>query len=281
MNITSYKIKAPQRASNLAMLLRKHLSSKTLKSIEQYDFDRVVSLDFGDRRLILEFFSHGNMILTDADYKIIFSFRKEKWKDRQIERAVLYEYPKSKALNPFDVNEKSLSKILTEKDVIRSLVKGLKIGGAYAEEICHLAGIDKHKEGVTELELSMLLKAIKALTERKKEVVLQDGELRPFPLVSGGEIQAKFKSMNEAIDEIYRRVEKKESQKLMKLKLRLEKQLLSLEKFKKEINDNQKKAELLKKNYDKVLEVIKAFNEKRELPAKARKEGSKIIIDLS
>lgn len=51
------------------------LRRKKLRSVSQCGFDRAVLLDFGDRRLYAEFFSSGNIIITDTDNVIVHILR--------------------------------------------------------------------------------------------------------------------------------------------------------------------------------------------------------------
>lgn len=263
------------------MLLRKSLSGKAIKGVRQHGFDRVVTLDFGDYSLILELFSHGNMVFADSDGKIIFSFRKEEWKDRSIRKHAKYEYPKQGGFDPYTVSEAGFAEIFVAKDIVRSLAKNANLSGPYAEEICHLAGVDKHREKPSPEEMGMLFRAMKSLIQRKKEPVMQDNEVRPFPLASQGPVAKKYGSMNEAVDDFYLEAGAKESPALVKLRTRLAEQEKSVQKFNQEIEENKAKAELLKQNYPLVSAIIAAFKRKEDLSDYgARKEKDKIVVGL-
>gem|GEM_PF-4674973 len=93
MNLTNYKFKAPEKASQIAMLLRKKLKGKKVTNIYQHKQDRIIVIEFNDFNLITEFFSHGNFVLTDSDFNILFTFRKEVWKDRELKKGSKYKYP--------------------------------------------------------------------------------------------------------------------------------------------------------------------------------------------
>ena len=264
------------------MLFRKHLSGKILSEVKQNNFDRVITFVFQDYNLIFELFSHGNIILTDKDMKVIFSFRKEEWKDRSIKRDSKYEYPKQGGLSPLKLREEDLIDIFNQKDIVRSLVKNTNLSGPYAEEVCQIAGINKNKEKPDPEEIPLIFNAIKALLQRKIEPCLQDGEIRPFALISGGDIEKKYPSLNEAIDDIYFKDIIPENPKLIKLENRLKEQEKSMTNFEDEIIKNKEKAELLRTNYPLIDEIIKAFKRKEDLSRyNARREKDKIIVDLS
>lgn len=68
-------LRETKEISGFNVKLRKHLKGKRLISIKQLGLDRRLDLQFAEgdyaHHLILEFFSSGNMILTDKDYKIL------------------------------------------------------------------------------------------------------------------------------------------------------------------------------------------------------------------
>jgi predicted ribosome quality control (RQC) complex YloA/Tae2 family protein len=247
-----YSIKAPEKASAISMILRKYLENKRLDKIEQHEFDRVVILDFSDHRIVLEFFSHGNMVLVDENNKIIFTFRHEEWKDRKLSKGAAYLFPQG-GLNPFTISLTAFKKIFTEKDAVRSLAKNLSFGGDYAEEICLLADVDKNKEP-TEGDKERLYNAMKKVLNSKTEPVMQDDRLFPFPL-SKFSIQKTYKSMNAAVDEFYL-TQKEESQKLKKLRKRLEEQLKAVERFGREAEENRQKGDAIYKHYTKIEQLL-------------------------
>ncbi|KAH3665468.1 hypothetical protein OGAPHI_003652 [Ogataea philodendri] len=75
--LTEFQRPTTPEPSNFAAKLRKHIKSKRLSNIKQVGTDRVVVLEFADGLyyLVLEFFSAGNIILLDADRKILSVFR--------------------------------------------------------------------------------------------------------------------------------------------------------------------------------------------------------------
>ncbi|QPG74588.1 hypothetical protein FOA43_001919 [Brettanomyces nanus] len=70
---TEYQRPTLPQPSSFCTKLRKHLKSKRLTNIRQLGDDRIVVLEFGDGfyYLVLEFFSAGNIILLDSDFKIL------------------------------------------------------------------------------------------------------------------------------------------------------------------------------------------------------------------
>jgi len=72
---TNYSRQKENTRSIFAMKLRKHIRTRRLTSIKQLGTDRIVDLCFGEDEasyhLILEFYSSGNVILTDNEYRIL------------------------------------------------------------------------------------------------------------------------------------------------------------------------------------------------------------------
>lgn len=225
----------------LSTLLRKYLENRRLTGIEQYEFDRVVILDFDEYRLILEFFSHGNLILIDNKGSIILTFRGEEWKDRTLKRGEKYAFPKG-AANPLKATLSDFKKTFADKDVVRTLAAAYSFGGEYAEEICSLAGVDKNKKNPSDSEKEKLYSAMKKVLGKK------------------------FSDISKEIDGRYL-VKQEESPKLKKLRKRLEEQQKALERFEKESKENKEIGDLIYKSYALI-------------ESKIRNKKGKVIVEL-
>lgn len=75
--LTDFQRPTQPEPSNFTAKLRKHLKTKRLTNIKQVGDDRIAVLEFSDGfyYLVFEFFSAGNIILLDADMKILTLFR--------------------------------------------------------------------------------------------------------------------------------------------------------------------------------------------------------------
>jgi len=270
LNVTTYNIEAPKTPSNFSLQIKKRIAGHKLLSIEQHRFDRVVTMDFGEYKLILEFFSHGNIILTDPKLTVVNAFRQETWKDREIRRGKPYAYPTG-GLDVTTATKEEFANMF-KGDAVHSLAKN--IGGKYAEEACSRAKV-KPDATPNEKEKDALFKAVRSMLDEPINPALQDGELHPFTL--SGAVEKSFASANEAVDESYLYVpEKQENPRIGELERRLKEQEDALTKFEKQAEDYRAKGDLIKQNYVAVeqLKVTGAL-------AGARKSGRKIIIDLS
>jgi len=112
---TNYSRQKENTRSIFAMKLRKHIRTRRLTSIKQLGTDRIVDLCFGEDEasyhLILEFYSSGNIILTDNEYKILSLLRTvsvdEKNKEEKTRFAVgeIYDVTQAKSYAPVTLEE--------------------------------------------------------------------------------------------------------------------------------------------------------------------------------
>ncbi|MBI2151721.1 NFACT family protein [Candidatus Woesearchaeota archaeon] len=140
LNLTEHKEPADQ-PSSFCRQLRKNLGNATLRELYQQNSERIVVLKLEKKEtyhLIIEFFSKGNIILTDDNFKIIGVQERQVWKDRAVKPDEVYVFPASKA--NWKLLEVESLKTLLRQSSMSSLVKFLAaeigLGGIYAEEVC-------------------------------------------------------------------------------------------------------------------------------------------------
>ena len=155
--------------SGLCSVLRKFLKGKKMVALEQIGSERVVRFTFQTQKeiflLFAEFFSNGNLILTDESKKILGAKEERAWKDREIRRGKIYVLPPARQ-NLFEIkvipsDEKSLA--------------ALGFGRLLAKEIVARGGN---------------LDAYKSILREKPCAFLYDGEMSPFRLVQFAEGQS-------------------------------------------------------------------------------------------
>ena len=98
------------------MLLRKYLRDTWLRGIEQYEFERIVTVTFetktGLLKMVVELFGEGNIIITNEQNVIIQALEFKKMRDRDILRNVVLVYPPPSGKNPFKVTQPELEETL-------------------------------------------------------------------------------------------------------------------------------------------------------------------------
>ena len=225
-HLTAYAREKPAAPPAFCMALRKHLRNAWLRTVDQYEFERIVLFNFetkaGMLRLILELFGEGNIILTSGKGEILQALVFKRMRDRNVVRGETYAFPPSSGKNPFKTSKEELGKDLIacgEAEVVRMIARCLGIGGIYAEEILLRAGVEKTKR-CTELSdvevgaihegLQSLLSCIVDSKFEPRIVLNEDGsflDVVPFPLKRYEACKSKpFSSFNEALDEFYLRV---------------------------------------------------------------------------
>jgi predicted ribosome quality control (RQC) complex YloA/Tae2 family protein len=278
IHLTEFYEPSPKKPSTFAMTLRKYITNGIIKEIRQINFDRIVELQIEKKSrfyLIGELFGKGNVALTDGERKILAIMRPEKYKDRELFIGAKYTYPPLKE-NPFDAREEEILKAVnsSELNLVKSIAISFGLGGLYAEEICHISGIPKDKQGISEREASTIRKSFEKIKESIDGgmIIFEKGkatDVVPVMLHKYSEKKMKkFESFSDALDEYFIAYEmenlkqaKKEQleKKISKLKKRLKEQELCLEKFKKDSEEFGTIGDLIYQNFkilDRLLKTI-------------------------
>jgi predicted ribosome quality control (RQC) complex YloA/Tae2 family protein len=225
LHLTNYALKPPQAPPPFCMALRKHLRGAWIANVDQYEFERIVIINFkskaGGLRLILELFGDGNIILTGEKGKILQALIFKHMRDRNIIRNEIFQFPPSSGKNPFKVAKEELEDFLKEfgdVEVVRAIARSLGVGGFYAEETLLRANVEKtkHCSDLSSAEvdaifsgLQSLLSAVSDLKTEPHIVLADDGSFMdavPFKLKRYQTCNSKlYGSFNEALDEFYLR----------------------------------------------------------------------------
>ncbi|MHC1626934.1 MAG: ribosome rescue protein RqcH [Methanoculleaceae archaeon] len=194
---------APVTPSSFAMYLRKHLSGGRVLGIFQYGLERIFWLDIGKgdgvHHLLFELFGEGNVVICSEDWVIEKPLWHHRYREREVVPGAVYRF-----LGKFDdlPDRISLGEILetSGRDLVRTLAVNLMLGGQYAEEICRMAGIDRHtpaREADAGAVHDALIRLVET-AERRPEPVITDKGCLPY-LPPGSEAKERFQSFNEAL----------------------------------------------------------------------------------
>jgi len=226
LHVTSYAEENPAEPPAFCMALRKYLRNAWVAGIDQYEFERIVTISFrtktGVLKLVVELFGEGNIILTNDKNVIIHALAFKKMRDRDILYNLVLELPPSSGKNPFKVTMSELEeafKSAGETEVVRSVARFLGVGGVYAEEILLRANVDKtkHCNNLTGGEVTGIFEALQTLLSAVSggslEACLVLGEDSEFLNVvpiklkryEGFKSQG-YETFNQALDEFYLRV---------------------------------------------------------------------------
>ena len=226
MHATNYAEENPAEPPAFCMALRKYLRNAWVADIDQYEFERIVTVSFrtktGLLKLVAELFGEGNIILTNEQNIIIHALAYKKMRDRDILHNVVLQLPPASGKNPFTVTQIELEDTLKnagETEVVRSIARFLGVGGVYAEELLLRANVEKTKhcniltggevKGIFDA-LQALLTAVSGCNLEASIVLGEDGgflDVVPIKLkrYEGCTVQV-YHSFNQALDEFYLRV---------------------------------------------------------------------------
>ena len=294
-----------EKPSGFCMGLRKNLEGKFLDSVKQPESERILKFVFKakdeTKKLYLEFFGKGNVILCNNDDVIVDCSIKHKFKDRAIVPKEKYKYPHME-YNVFDLNKNNLIDLLknSKKDkIVTSLAVELGLGGVYSEEICLLSDINKDTipKKINDDEIKKIINSIKKIIKNKKNstIIYKNKEavdVVPIDLEFYKEYEKKkFSDFNEALDEYFTKelkiVKKGEStyeKKINELKRIIEEQKATIKNMKNKETENRKKAEMIYNNYQQIKEILDEINKASKKYSwediKKKLKGHKVVKDV-
>jgi predicted ribosome quality control (RQC) complex YloA/Tae2 family protein len=276
--LTQYRIPSSEQNLSFVQLLRKHIQGKKILSVSQKGWDRILVLEFGELKLVLELFADGNIVLLDAQQKTVACLVNEEWKDRVIRRGKPYSFPASKPV-PSDFSEEKFLETLKKnpKKIVSALVSEFNLSPPFAEEAVLHVGIAKEKTAaeIPEKKMHALHSALAGFFSAKQQPVLFRNEtvsiLFPFPLPNwfkqqGGRaepVAALNQCLDNTLSPVLSNPSSKEtveqSKRLQKLLHSLEEQKKAVLKLEQQILENQQKGEWVYANYSALLEIKKAL----------------------
>ncbi|MDD1678779.1 MAG: NFACT family protein [Methanomicrobiales archaeon] len=261
---------APKNPTGFAMLLRKYLEGGKVLSIGQYGIERIFYFDIGKReqiyRLIIELFDEGNVILCREDGTIIMPLWHHRFRDRDVIKDASYVRT-GRDCTDFGPEEFSALLENTTKDLVKALAVDCRLGGMYAEEVCRMAGVDKHLPA-PEAEAESIYRTLHALLHRitaeSIPVITASG---CWPIILDAEVPLRtFDSYHQALDAYYPREEPaKEEQKarVTRQESIRSRQMRAVAGFEEKIDRIQRKIDALYANYLLVEEILHSLQDAR------------------
>lgn len=285
IHLTKYLREKPLRPLTFCMTLRKYLRNARISEIKQYNLDRIVIITFETKQqkyhIIAEFFREGNLILLNADQKIIVAQKYKRMRDRNIIPKEKYMFPPSRGKNLAEITLEELWEHVStsDKDVIRALVSSISVDPALIEDACLQLNIDKKTPAktITKKQLKNILEKIKEIVENVSQgnitpliVLDENGEkpqsVEPIKLKRYEKNPCKiFNSFNEAADEFFSKIEveslvketaKPEDEMIKKLEKRLKIQEENLRKLTLKQAKSKKRGDLIYAYLNEIEEII-------------------------
>ena len=292
---------APERPPNFAMMLRNRIEGAQLASIEQFEFDRIVSITFerddGSTTIVAELFGDGNLAVLDETGEVVDCLETVRLKSRTVAPGSVYEFPDAR-FNPLTVDYEGFAGRLrqSDTDVVRTLATQLNFGGLWGEELCTRAGVEKITdiEDAGEDQFRAIYEEVGSLADRlhsgdfDPRVYREPGEEGPGPRVDVTPVPMeehaalepdRFDAFTDALDDYFTHFEEDEQSpdpadqsrnrpdfeaEIEKQQRIIEQQEGAIENFDEQADAERKKAELLYANYDLVDEILTTTRQARE-----------------
>ena len=271
VNITRAERPASKTPPQFPTMLRNRISGGRIVEIRQHDLDRVLEIAVersGSRHyLVIELFPKGSMILLDENRQILSMLKKMVYRGSKMAAGEKYLYHPGQ-LDPRTISLEDLSAWLATagQDLVRSIVRGLNMGGTYGEEVCLVAGVDKNKPAA-DLDAGEIEKVHQALREvflneaLDPHIVLDRGEMvdvlsRPLKIYEGLD-KKRFATFSEALDAFFVEKEGAEYEKKNPLDRRIEVQRKAIEEFEAQEKSFIARGELVYQIYGSIEQILR------------------------
>jgi predicted ribosome quality control (RQC) complex YloA/Tae2 family protein len=282
--IPERKPETPAMPSNFATHLRKHISNARIGRVHQVGFDRIIVMELGKAdaqyQLVFELFGGGNLLLV-KDGQILNCLVQKNWRQRSIRPGETYVMPEPR-FDPFQAEREDFLSLLTasQSDLVRTLATAVNLGGQYAEEVCHRAGIPKNSP-VKDLSSEQRKKVweeiaglIASFQEKKAPVLYtQNGEpldATPLPLqILEGLDRQDMESLSAALEGLLSLLKEEEEEayqdpEMLRLQRRMDMQQQTIDEFRQEAEDLRQRADAIYADYARTEELLKVLHEQSQ-----------------
>ncbi len=285
------------------MYLRKNFKLKRIKEINQLGCERVIELVFDDKKIILEFFGNGNLIVTDADDKIL------SMKNKSSVFKMGDYYKKSDEMFDWkNIDEESFKRrCLSYKDNIGKFMSvKIGLGKKYADEVLFRASINPEKmsENISADEFNKIINVLEEIKQQNIRPFASKKMLSPFLFESEMNYDLGFVNFNALLNYLFSLEHKdtfqiKKESKIEKKRKQLEniikKQKQAYEKSVKKEEENRIKGDKIYENFNKIETILNEVNSSieeigweetakklkdGEVVKRVDKKNKKIVLDL-
>jgi predicted ribosome quality control (RQC) complex YloA/Tae2 family protein len=278
VNFTKKERPASKTPPQFPTMLRNRLSGGRIVEVRQHDFDRVLEIAVersGLRNyLVIELFPKGSMVLLDENHVILSMLKKMVYRGSRMAAGEKYLYHPGQP-DPRTISLPDLSAWLSSagQDLVRSLVRGLNMGGTYGEEVCLVAGVDKNKPAsqLDAAELEMVHQALRQVFLDETfdpHIVFEDGQpvdvlSRPLKIYEGQEIR-RYATFSEALDVFFVEKETEGEAKKDPLERRIELQRAAVAEFESQEKALISRGEQVYQIYGRVEQILRVIEQAHE-----------------
>ena len=292
IHLTTYTITKPTKPPAFCMELRKHLGNGKIQSIQQHEFERIVTITTstreGNLQLVIELFGDGNIILVSPKNTIITALNYKRMRDRNILRNETFKPPPPSGKNPLHINRNDLDQLKNQDqlEIARALARTIGIGGLYAEEVLQRADVEKTTpcRNLTQQQLDNIYTQLNTMLTQLKEgrlspaIVLDDTnqytDATPIDLkrYTGMKTEPR-KTFNEALDEYYTKTsqlqkvtgaKEKHEEELTRLNRMLQEQQKTLDDSKKTKQLDRQIGDLIYAHFNELQQILQQIQEQKQ-----------------
>ena len=259
---------------HFAVFLRKHLGNATLNTIRQRDFERILELEFENKKgtftLLIELLSPGNALLLNDQGKIINLMQPQRHGQRLLRGGAIYTLPPEMFNTKTATADQIADRLLASQmdSLVKAIAIDLSFGGPYAEEVCKRAGVDKDAKPKKK-DINEIAKVVKKMFKEKVKAFSVGKEIFPISLKTKKK-EKEFDSFSAAIETVIPVIDSeavpvsKGKSKKDKVKDMLDTQERMLSGYKKSAKENHAKGERIYERYQDVDNLLKAINKDRK-----------------
>jgi len=227
INLTDYDYPIPKYPSQYITSLRKLLKNRKIKSVSQYEFDRIIIIEIysyeeGDSKFIIELFNKGNYLFLDENNIIKIAKSYKKFRDRDVLANRKYEFPSQRDIGFLTINKMEFIDVIRNSDdeIVRILARNIGISGLISEELCYRSKIEKthNAQSLGDIQLKELFNVFKNLRnqllfgEINAHIIYDENDnqfaVLPFELETFRDYKKIFyNSFNQAVDNYYSKLD--------------------------------------------------------------------------
>ena len=290
LNTTEYYEKG-EPISNFYIAVRKRIVGARIERIAQLNADRIVEIAFTKSEekgsIVFELFAKGNLIVLDADKRIVLAYKSKGFKERDVKVGTIYAPPETRGIPPSELDGDALAKLLSSQSgsddsLIRLLSKNVNIGAIYLEDAIYEAHLNpKAKtESIGAKQAEALAAGIArragAISNPDATLYIKDGAPVDYSICAVTKYdnleKQKKDTLNSALDTFYHEAqfsgEPKTSESAKKtegIKISIERQRESLAKIEEEASEARKKGEAIFKNMNIVNGIVQALKDNKRM----------------
>ncbi len=294
LNLTGY-VEGANPSSNFYIAVRKRIMGYRIEQISQVNEDRIIRIEAkkGDSviNIIIEMFGQGNLIIADAEMKVLLTYSPISFKDRSIRIGEAYVAPRGGSLKLSELNESGVENLIAKAKgkqigVVSLLAKAINAGAMYIENAVASAGVEpKASAGsLDEKSIKEIAKAVAKIKDCADKpdalVYRKEGKVVDYSICSMVRYSAleaqKMGSLQEALD-IYcheaaeqegaesARAKEKENDEAKAIEKSIEKQKELLKEAAREAASYRKEGEEIFKNSTMIGELIAALRSNKRI----------------